>query len=825
MSQPSDLLFGVLASRLGFCTADDVLAASRELVGQGDARLADVLERRGLLDAPARAMVERLAARAVQEGGGDPARPLALLPRPAPSAPRHTPDPMAHLGEAAAVDEQPGRYAEVLDEGGQPRVLGRGRSGVVQLWEDHVLGRPVAVKLDAPDERLLFDEARLTGHLDHPAVVPVYELGRRPSGAPYYTMQRVEGRTLTDAIAAAASLDERLALLPAFAVACRCIAAAHAERVVHRDLSSDHVMLGRFGEVYLLDWGRARREEQRSEERRVDLKCLGDMLTALLAEGSAAGRPLRGAPSDLLAIGRRTRLPPQEGGFESVEALCVELEAFLDGRRVASHRYSAFELVRRFLVRNPVFAAGVGAVVALLVVVALVAQARVRDERDRARLFAQRFLDDVAASLVAVPGVESLVQDVTSRAVAHYERTTELDRAPEAERRRVAEAMLRLADVSLSLGRGPDAASALAFARRLADGLRAGSESVDVLLLLARCGEGEARLAGLPGQDGEREEALVRQALDLVGRALAAAPDDVRANVLAAELERHLSSVVDEGGRPILERAIARAGHALAIAPGDLDAQLAQARNLSLLAFMPEVALDPAGRRANVERALGLLRDAQRRAPDSGAVRDVLANVLVQWATVLELDGELEKARAALEEARETALALLRAQPDSVAIVPTLVEAEVNLGLVQEAWRHVRTLEQQGALAELALVAPATAFLAGDDDEAIRLAQRPGVEATGAALVYRAMAAAMKGKPGDAVIAARAARGKVQYVPWRRGLAYARVVHGGHLERPLNLAVLRFTLAYDAALPVTDVAPLDAALDRFIADLEALLAR
>jgi hypothetical protein len=425
-----------------------------------------------------------------------------------------------------------------------------------------------------------------------------------------------------------------------------------------------------------------------------------------------------------------------------------------------------------------------------------------------------------------MPGEEELVKTVTSTAVAHYERTTEFDHAPFAERARVTRAMLSLADVALKLGRPDDAASPLALGQQLAQGLLAEGESVDSLLLLAECRGVEARLAQSREHGVDSELPLVQDGLSLVERALALAPNDVRGNVLAAKLTHHLGGLVppEETGAT-LQRAVDFAGKALAVAPGDLDAQLAQARSLSLMASASEVAADPQRRRGLVERAVALLRAAQKKAPDAAEVRVALVDVLVQHGTLLELDGDVEGSRRALSEARRGALSLLEHQPESVDVMPALVEAEVNLGLVREAWQHLRTMEHRGALGDLVLVAPGVAFLVGDDDEAMRLARLPAIESSGAALVYRALAAAMQGRPGDALVAARAARGKAQFVPWRKGLVYARVVTSGRLDQPGPLAAFHFALAYDAALPVTDVAPLDAALERFIAELEAQLPR
>src|SRR5262249_60137015 len=109
-------------------------------------------------------------------------------------------------------------------------------------------------------------EARLTGQLEHPGVVPLYELNFRPdSEKPFYTMRFVRGRTLTSAIdafhakrlAGRAEPLELVALLTAFVAVCNTVAYAHSRRGLHRDLKGDNRMLGDFRGVIVLDWGPA----------------------------------------------------------------------------------------------------------------------------------------------------------------------------------------------------------------------------------------------------------------------------------------------------------------------------------------------------------------------------------------------------------------------------------------------------------------------------------------------------------------------------------------------------------------------------------------
>src|SRR5262249_5862236 len=114
-------------------------------------------------------------------------------------------------------------------------------------------------------------EARITGQLEHPGIVPVYELARRPdSQQPFYTMRFVKGRTLTEAAQdyhrrRREGQDQPLdlvTLLNAFVAVCNTVAYAHSRGILHRDLKGQNVILGDFGEVVVLDWGLAKRIDQ-----------------------------------------------------------------------------------------------------------------------------------------------------------------------------------------------------------------------------------------------------------------------------------------------------------------------------------------------------------------------------------------------------------------------------------------------------------------------------------------------------------------------------------------------------------------------------------
>ena len=167
-----------------------------------------------------------------------------------------------------------------LDDGvrySQRETLGQGGMGTVDLSADKLIGRDVAVKTLRPqladDPRVIhrfLREARIQGQLEHPAIVPVYDLGRTPDGALYFAMKRVKGRTLRELIAAARRDGEdprfgRRRLLSAFSQICQAVGFAHSRGVVHRDLKPDNLMFGEHGEVYVLDWGIAKVRDQADE--------------------------------------------------------------------------------------------------------------------------------------------------------------------------------------------------------------------------------------------------------------------------------------------------------------------------------------------------------------------------------------------------------------------------------------------------------------------------------------------------------------------------------------------------------------------------------
>jgi len=183
--------------------------------------------------------------------------------------------PSFRLKESASADAprealpvpSPGRYA--VPDGVHEPELGRGGMGRVLRLTDTHLQREVAVKELLPEytkgpagadpmmEALFLREARVLARLEHPGVVPVYELGRRDDGTPYYAMRRIHGKPLTKVLDLCASLDDRLALLQHYLHVVQTVGFAHSRGVVHRDLKPENVMVSGFGETQVIDWGLA----------------------------------------------------------------------------------------------------------------------------------------------------------------------------------------------------------------------------------------------------------------------------------------------------------------------------------------------------------------------------------------------------------------------------------------------------------------------------------------------------------------------------------------------------------------------------------------
>jgi formylglycine-generating enzyme required for sulfatase activity/tRNA A-37 threonylcarbamoyl transferase component Bud32 len=320
------------------------------------------------------------------------------------------------LPEGEGADHQDG----VGPAGPRYRILrehASGGLGQVFVALDRELNREVALKEireeradDLASRSRFLLEAEVTGGLEHPGVVPVYSLGRHFDGRPYYAMRFIRGESLSTAIRRAHAVGkgwmagehtlEFRQLLARFVAVCNALAYAHSKGVIHRDIKPDNIMLGKFGETLVVDWGLAKAAGPRWADAAADELPLpispahDDVETR---QGSVVGTPRYmspeqaagdldkvGPPSDIYSLGttlytlltgraafedrdmvellRKVRdgefTPPSgvdAGVPKGLEAICLKAMALDPSQRYATASEVA-EDVERFLADEPVLA-------------------------------------------------------------------------------------------------------------------------------------------------------------------------------------------------------------------------------------------------------------------------------------------------------------------------------------------------------------------------------------------------------------------------------------------------------------------------------------
>jgi serine/threonine protein kinase len=244
-----------------------------------------------------------------------------------------------HLRRVVAEPDLSGAHYELEEE------IGRGGMGVVYRARDRRLDRHVALKVfDAASA----GEAHLIARLEHPAIVPIYDTGALPDGRAFYAMKLVAGARLDRYAAGSRSLAERLRVFRRIAEA---LAFAHARGAIHRDLKPQNVMVGEFGEVYVMDWGvdavagtPAFRAPESTLDHRSDIYALGALLQFLLPA----------PPPALRAVMQKAMAAEPAGRYPTVAALLADIERFQEGAAVEAWREPWWQAFRRFWSRNAV---------------------------------------------------------------------------------------------------------------------------------------------------------------------------------------------------------------------------------------------------------------------------------------------------------------------------------------------------------------------------------------------------------------------------------------------------------------------------------------
>jgi serine/threonine-protein kinase len=293
MSKPHadrNLLFGILALQMDFISRDALVSAMNAWVLSKEKPLGEILLGQGALRPDAYALLEGLVAKHLELHGHDAERSLAALSSlgSVREQLRQVADPeveasLAHVSRERPEEDphatRPLSAGEPTSAGLRFRILrphARGGLGEVFVARDEELRREVALKeirgnrADDPESRARFLlEAEVTGGLEHPGIVPVYGLGTYADGRPYYAMRFIKGDTLHDAIkrfhnpsAKSAGAGERSVqlrkLLGRFLDVCNAMEYAHSRGVLHRDLKPGNIMLGKYGETLVVDWGLAK---------------------------------------------------------------------------------------------------------------------------------------------------------------------------------------------------------------------------------------------------------------------------------------------------------------------------------------------------------------------------------------------------------------------------------------------------------------------------------------------------------------------------------------------------------------------------------------
>lgn len=238
--------------------------------------------------------------------------------------------PLNHVGDGPGDSRS--RY-QIVGE------IAQGGIGVVLLGRDVDLGRDVAMKVLRPDHcdrpamiRRFVEEAQIAGQLQHPGILPVYELGLGEEGRPYFTMKLVRGQTLSGQLAQRPDVDhDRQRFLRIFAQVCETMAYAHAKGVIHRDLKPSNIMVGAFGEVQVVDWGLAKvltRDREANGTCLPDYSRSGHQIATVRTEsdgaeslvGSVMGTPAYMCPEQ--ARGETDRLDERADVFALGAILC-----------------------------------------------------------------------------------------------------------------------------------------------------------------------------------------------------------------------------------------------------------------------------------------------------------------------------------------------------------------------------------------------------------------------------------------------------------------------------------------------------------------------
>ncbi|MCY1059053.1 serine/threonine-protein kinase [Nannocystis sp. SCPEA4] len=611
--------------------------------------------------------------------------------------------------------------------------LARGGMGRVFSAIDRVLDRPVVLKTmrDPAGAARFVREMKITARLQHPAIVTVYDAGTFPDGEPFYVMRHVLGRTLDRAAAEADGLTGRLALLPAVMTAIDAVAYAHECGVIHRDLKPANVLVGRFGETVVVDWGLAKSvheddvasaggpapaepgltrdgtvlgtpaymaPEQAAGEpasMRSDIYGLGAILYHVLTGAPPAPRePLARRepklPAELAAIVDRAMARDPGQRYDLARELADDLRQHLAGRLVAAHRYTLAELVRRWAWRHRAALVAATAALVTVVVIGGVAIQRVmlaRDEAELARAASDRsreiaetqraaaeklvgYVLDVLRARLEPLGRLDLLAGVGTAVDGYYERVAVPDGAAGGEELlRRAEALALLGEAQLALG-DLDAAQTAAL-----------REEAVASAAVARLPGPASDAAGCRAKLHRGDVAKRRGDLAAARAAYSTCTGDpgpeleVQSLLALADIDRI------EGQFDAVFAGLARAEQLAATVAGPSRRKLLFSVSDAIGTAATDHGDVPRARAAwaaNLERA----ERAAEAEPGDADVQHELVTALIEVGRGARRAGDADAARDAFTRAREASQQLVLRDPDNLLWLETLGAANDQLGTV-----------------------------------------------------------------------------------------------------------------------------------------------
>ncbi len=620
----------------------------------------------------------------------------------------------------------------------------RGGLGAVFVALDAELHREVAIKqildrhADDPDSRRRFLlEAEITGGLEHPGIVPVYGLGTYGDGRPYYAMRFVKGESLKEAIqhfhndaslklrSGRRSLELRK-LLRRFTDVCNAIGYAHARGVLHRDIKPGNVIVGRHGETLVVDWGLAKaigeaEPSPLTEDR--PLRALSTSGSSETLPGAALGTPAYMSPeqaagdldrlgltSDVYGLGATlynllTGKPPFEGDdpgailrrvrageyppprqidatidraletvclkamalkpedrYASCRALADDVERWMADEPVSSWREPLSRRASRWARRHrPLVAGGtallISAVLGLSIGALLINRERAKADANfrQARAAVDEYFTTVSESkLLDVPGLQPLRKELLDAARKYYREFLDRHGDDRNVRAEAAAASFRIGWINLAIGQPSEALEPLQNATVMYDGLTRAHPGEIAYRRLAAMAHGSMGL--LYSRLDRPDEALAAhlQALELRESIARSAPNDI---VAQSDLARSYRNIGD------LQRGVGKLKETLT----QWEKAIAVGRKL-LRGPIPH---DAGGSDLTGRRDLSTI------------VREDLAGVLLDLASVLREVGRLDESRASWQQSRELLETLATEQPANQAVRRRLAGAYLDDALLQ----------------------------------------------------------------------------------------------------------------------------------------------